>query len=59
MPVINPLQALVHPQTQEGKEKKKLSCMDCQSPTPTSQNSLFFGEYICKLEIVDFNLPSN
>ncbi len=33
--------------------------MDCQSPTPTSQNSLFFGEYICKLEIVDFNLPSN
>ncbi len=32
MPVINPLQALVHPQTQ-----KRLSCMDCQSPTPTSQ----------------------
>ncbi len=39
MPVINPLQALVHPQTQ--KKKKKLSCMDCQSPTPTSQNSPF------------------
>ncbi len=32
MPVINPLQALVHPQTQ----KRKLSCMDCQ--LPTSQN---------------------
>jgi hypothetical protein len=37
MPVISPLQALVHPQTQ-----KKLSWMDCQSPTPTSQNSPFF-----------------
>jgi hypothetical protein len=35
MLVINPIQALVHPQTQ------KLSCMDCQSPTPTSQNSPF------------------
>jgi hypothetical protein len=37
MLVINPLQALVHSQTQ----KKKLSCMDCQSPTPTSQTSPF------------------
>jgi hypothetical protein len=36
MPVFNPLQALVYPQTQ-----KKLSCMDCQSPTPTSQDSPF------------------
>ncbi len=36
MPVINPLQALLHPQTQ-----KKLSCMDCQSPTPTSQTAPF------------------
>jgi hypothetical protein len=32
-PVINPLQAFVHPQTQK---KKKLSCMDCRSPTPIS-----------------------
>jgi hypothetical protein len=37
MPVINHLQVLVHPQTQ-----KKLSSMDCQSPTRTSQNSLFW-----------------
>jgi hypothetical protein len=35
IPVINPLQALLHPQTQ----KEKLSCMDCQSPIPTSQDS--------------------
>ncbi len=35
MPVFNPLQALVHPQTQK---RKKRSCLDCQSPTPTSQN---------------------
>jgi hypothetical protein len=34
MPVINPPQALFHLQT----KKKKLSCMDCQAPTPTSQN---------------------
>jgi hypothetical protein len=34
MRVINPLHALVHPQTQ-----KILSCMDCQSQTATSQNS--------------------
>ncbi len=40
MPVSNPHQALVHPQTQ----KKKLSCMDCQSATPTSQNSPYFGK---------------
>jgi hypothetical protein len=41
MLVINPLQALVHLQTQKkkNKKKKKLSCVDCQSPTPTSQNS--------------------
>ncbi len=32
MPVINPLQALVHLQTQ------KLSYRDCQSPAPTSHN---------------------
>jgi hypothetical protein len=38
MLVINPLQALVHPQTR----KKKQSGMDCQSPTPTSQNLPFF-----------------
>jgi hypothetical protein len=42
MPGINPLQAIVHPQTQ--KEKKKPSHMDCQSPTPTSQNLPFFGK---------------
>ncbi len=36
MPVINPFQAHFHPQTQ-----RKLSCVDCQSPTPTSQNSPF------------------
>ncbi len=36
MTAIKPLPALVHPQT-----KKKLSCMDCQSPAPTSQNSPF------------------
>jgi hypothetical protein len=45
MSAINPLQALVHPQTQKKKEKKKkLSCMDCQSPTPTSQNLPIFGK---------------
>ncbi len=32
----------------------KLSRMDCQSPTPTSQNL----KYICKFRIVNFNLPS-
>jgi hypothetical protein len=37
MSVINPLQALVHLQTQ----KNKLSCTDCQFPTPTSQNLPF------------------
>jgi hypothetical protein len=36
MLVINPLQALVHPQTQ-----KRRSCMDCQSPSPTAQNLPF------------------
>jgi hypothetical protein len=30
MPYINPLHASAN--------SKKLSCMDCQSPTPTSQN---------------------
>jgi hypothetical protein len=41
MPVIKPLQALFHPQTQKRKKEKKktLSCMDCQSPT--SENSPF------------------
>jgi hypothetical protein len=33
MPVINRIQALVHPQTQ-----KNLSCVGCQFPTPTSQH---------------------
>jgi hypothetical protein len=44
MPVINPLQALVRPQTKKKKKKKKLSCMDCQAATPASQNSPIFGK---------------
>ncbi len=54
MPVINPLEALVHLQTQ--KKKKKLSCMDCQSPTQLLRIRLF---RIRSLGIVDFNLPRN
>jgi hypothetical protein len=55
MPVINPQKALVLPQIQ-----KKFSRIDCQSPTPTSQN-LPFGLgtmyiYILKVRIADFSL---
>ncbi len=33
--------------------------MDCQSQTPTSQDSAFFGKYVCRLGIVVFNPRNN
>ncbi len=53
MPVINPLQALVHSQTQ------KTILHGLSIPNPDFSEFEFFGELICRLEIVDFNLPSN
>jgi uncharacterized protein (DUF1501 family) len=56
MPVINPLQALVHPQTQKGK---KTILHGLSIPNPNFSEFAFFDKYICRLRIVDFNLPSN
>jgi hypothetical protein len=53
MPVINPLQALVHPQTQ------KNILHGLSIPNPNFSEFAFFGKQICRLGIVDFNLPSN
>jgi hypothetical protein len=53
MPVINPLQALVHPQTQ-----KKTILHGLSIPNPNFSEFAFFG-YLCRLGIVDFNLLSN
>jgi hypothetical protein len=55
MPVINPFQALVHPQT----KKKKTILHGLWIPNPNFAEFAFFGKYICRLGIVDFNLPSN
>jgi hypothetical protein len=54
MPVINPLQALVHPQTQKKTILHRLSI-----PNPNFWQFAFFCKQICRLGIVDFNLPSN
>jgi hypothetical protein len=54
MPVINPLQASVHPQTQ-----KKTALRGLSSPNPNFSEFAIFGKQICRLGIVDFNLPSN
>jgi hypothetical protein len=53
MSVINRLQTLVHPQTQENYPARIVN------PQPQLLGILFFGEWICRLEIVDINLPSN
>jgi hypothetical protein len=53
MPVINPLQAIVHPQTQKNYPAWIVN------PQPQLLRIRFFGKYICRLRIVDFNLPSN
>jgi hypothetical protein len=42
MPVINPLQALVHPQTQ--KKKKKNILHGLSIPNPNFSKFAFFGE---------------
>jgi hypothetical protein len=51
MRVINPLMHVFI------RKSKKISCVDDQCPTPTSQN-LRFGVYIHKSGIVHFNLSS-
>jgi hypothetical protein len=53
MPAINPLQALVHPQTQ------KNILHGLSIPNPNFSKFAFLGKYICRLGCVDFNLPSN
>jgi hypothetical protein len=53
MPVINPLQALVHLQTQKNYPAWLVN------PQPQLHRIHLFGEYIRKLGIVDFNLQSN
>jgi hypothetical protein len=51
--VINPLQALVHPPTQKNYPAWIVN------PNPNFSKFAFFGKLICRLEMVDFNLPSN
>jgi hypothetical protein len=53
MPVINPLQALAHPQTQ------KNILHGLSIPNHNFSEFAFFGKYICRLGIVYFNIPSN
>jgi hypothetical protein len=53
MPVINPLQALVHSQTQ------KTILHGLSIPNPNFSKFAFFGIKICRLGIVDFNLTSD
>ncbi len=55
MPIINPLQALFHPQTQ----KKKNYPAWIINPQPQLLKIRLFLVKICRLGIVDFNLPSN
>jgi hypothetical protein len=54
MLVINPIQALVHPRT-----KKKTILHELPIPNPNFSEFVFFGKYIGRLRIGDFNLPSN
>ncbi len=54
MPAISPLQALVHPQTQ-----KKNHAAWIVNPQPQLLRIRFFLLIDLRLEIVDFNLPSN
>jgi hypothetical protein len=53
MLVINPLQALVHPQTQ------KTILHGLSIPNPNFSELAFFGKKICRLGIVDFKPTSN
>jgi hypothetical protein len=53
MTVIIPLQALVHPQTHINYPAWIVN------PNPKFPEFAVFGKYICRLGIVDFNLPSN
>jgi hypothetical protein len=57
MPVINPLQALVHPQTQ--KKKKLYILHGLPILNPNFSEFAFLGKYICRLGIVDFNISRN
>jgi hypothetical protein len=54
MLVFNPFQALVHPQTQ-----KKTILHGLSIPNPNFSEFTLFGKKICRLGIVDVNLPSN
>ncbi len=54
MSFINPFQAIVHPQTQ----KKKSSCMNCQSQPQLLKFCLFWWIHL-QIRNCDFNLPSN
>jgi hypothetical protein len=54
MPAINPLHAVVHPQTQ-----KKTILHGLSIPNPNFSELAFFGKWICRLRIVNLNLPSN
>jgi hypothetical protein len=56
IPVINPLQAFVNPQT---RKKKKNALHGLSSPNPNFSQFAIFGKKICRAELVDFNLPSN
>jgi hypothetical protein len=56
MLVINPHQALVHPQTHT---KKKTILHGLSIPNHNFSEFAVFGKQICRLGIVDFNLPSN
>jgi hypothetical protein len=53
MLVINPLQALVHPQTQN------TILHGLSIPNPNFSEFAIFGKKMCSLEIMHFNLPIN
>ncbi len=53
-PVVYPLQALVHPQTQ-----KNYPAWIVNPQSQLLRNCLFWLKKICRLGIVDFNIPSN